>query len=184
MIALSRLRVPFPPFLVWLPLRSGNKISKNTDELEKIILKLQAYHVLAAEDDNDGIEKPDKQIATLNRNPDQHGVQIHEGTGEKSIATQSPGPSWKSQILKIHAFIYERKSFWEWRIFIGSTNWRKWDEEKPTGSLTAIPPSITLNSSVLAGWSGSPETSTLMFAAGKNMGAAVVARHASFTCTS
>jgi hypothetical protein len=32
--------------------------------------------------------KPDKQIATLNRNPDQHGVQIHEGTRGKSIVAQ------------------------------------------------------------------------------------------------
>jgi hypothetical protein len=77
---------------VRLPLRSGNTLSKNTDELEKIILKLQAYHVLVAEDDNDGIDKPDKQIATLNRNPE-HGIQIHEGTREKSIDTQNPGPS-------------------------------------------------------------------------------------------
>jgi len=77
---------------VRLPLRSGNTLSENTDEIEKIILKLQAYQVLVAEDDNDGIEKPDKQIATLNRNPE-HGVQIHEGTREKFIDTQSPGPS-------------------------------------------------------------------------------------------
>jgi hypothetical protein len=84
--------IALPRLLVRLPIRSGNTLSENTDELEKTILKLQAYHVLVAEDDNDGIEKPDKQIATLNRNPE-HGVQIHEGTREKSIDTQSPGPS-------------------------------------------------------------------------------------------
>ncbi len=121
----------------------------------------------------------------LNRNRERR---VYLSTKENNLdRSKGSGPSWISQTVTIDAYI----CFENWLVFTKVEENRP--EENPTGLLTAIPPSIMLNSRFLPTslvwgsffvWSFfflSSVGGTVKYTGGKYVGAAVVARHTSLT---